>query len=179
MGIIHSKNYSIRKKLFKKIFIQKIWELFIQKNYSFFWKIDYRPGLLQSWWFLAVTVSVRAEHCCSWWQACSCTVWQTWGRISRMKNCIIRIFQWCQPVQALGEQRWHTRGRCEWRTPPPSPRRRLSGGDNDDDGGGSCRLPGTLRGWRFRMVLRLVMMAGIFWECKMDWYKVAGDNPCA
>ena len=45
MGIIHSKNYSIRKKLFNKIFIQKIWKLFIQKNYSFFWKIDYRPGL--------------------------------------------------------------------------------------------------------------------------------------
>ena len=45
MGIIHSKNNSIRKKLFKKIFIQKIWKLFIQKNYSFFWKIDYRPGL--------------------------------------------------------------------------------------------------------------------------------------
>ena len=45
MGIIHSKNYSIRKKLFKKIFIQKIWKLFIQKNYSFFLKIDYRPGL--------------------------------------------------------------------------------------------------------------------------------------
>ena len=45
MGIIHSKNYSIRKKLFKKIFIQKIWKLFIQKNYSFCWKIDYRPGL--------------------------------------------------------------------------------------------------------------------------------------
>ena len=35
MGIIHSKNYSIRKKLFKKILIQKIWKLFIQKNYSF------------------------------------------------------------------------------------------------------------------------------------------------
>ena len=47
MGIIHSKNYSIRKKLFKKIFIQKIWKLFIQKNYSFFWKIDYRPGLIK------------------------------------------------------------------------------------------------------------------------------------
>ena len=45
MGIIHSKNYSIRKKLFNKIFIQKIWKLFIQNNYSFFWKIDYRPGL--------------------------------------------------------------------------------------------------------------------------------------
>ena len=45
MGIIHSKNYSITKKLFNKIFIQKIWKLFIQKNYSFFWKIDYRPGL--------------------------------------------------------------------------------------------------------------------------------------
>ena len=45
MGIIHSKNYSIRNKLFKKIFIKKIWKLFIQKNYSFFWKIDYRPGL--------------------------------------------------------------------------------------------------------------------------------------
>ena len=38
MGIIHSKNYSVRKKLFKKIFIQKNWKLFIQKNYSFFWK---------------------------------------------------------------------------------------------------------------------------------------------
>ena len=45
MGIIHSKNYSITKKLFNKIFIQKIWKLFIQNNYSFFWKIDYRPGL--------------------------------------------------------------------------------------------------------------------------------------
>ena len=45
MGIIHSTNYSITKKLFNKIFIQKIWKLFIQKNYSFFWKIDYRPGL--------------------------------------------------------------------------------------------------------------------------------------
>ena len=45
MGIVHSKNYSITKKLFNKIFIQKIWKLFIQKNYSFFWKIDYRPGL--------------------------------------------------------------------------------------------------------------------------------------
>ena len=46
MGIVHSKNYSITKKLFNKIFIQKIWKLFIQKNYSFFWKIYYRPGLL-------------------------------------------------------------------------------------------------------------------------------------
>ena len=45
MGIIHSKNYSIRKKLFKKKFIQKIWKLFIPKNHSFFEKIDYRPGL--------------------------------------------------------------------------------------------------------------------------------------
>ena len=48
MGIIHSKNYSIRKILFKKIFIQKVWKLFIQKNYSFFWKIDYRPGLVKT-----------------------------------------------------------------------------------------------------------------------------------
>ena len=47
MGIIHSTNYSITKKLFNKIFIQKIWKLFIQNNYSFFWKIDYRPGLHQ------------------------------------------------------------------------------------------------------------------------------------
>ena len=46
MGIIHSTNYSITKKLFNKIFIQKIWKLFIQNNYSFFWKIDYRPGLV-------------------------------------------------------------------------------------------------------------------------------------
>ena len=45
MGIIHSTNYSITKKIFNKIFIQQIWKLFIQKNYSFFWKIDYRPGL--------------------------------------------------------------------------------------------------------------------------------------
>ena len=45
MKIIHSKNYSIRKNYSKKIFIQQIWKLFIQKNYSFFWKIDYRPGL--------------------------------------------------------------------------------------------------------------------------------------
>ena len=45
MGIIYSKNYSIRKELFNKIFIQNIWKLFIQKNYSFFLKIDYRPGL--------------------------------------------------------------------------------------------------------------------------------------
>ena len=47
MGILHSKNYSITKKLFNKIFIQKIWKLFIQKKYSSFWKIDYRPGLIQ------------------------------------------------------------------------------------------------------------------------------------
>ena len=45
MGIIHSTNYSITKKLFNKAFIQKIWKLFIQNNYSFFWEIDYRPGL--------------------------------------------------------------------------------------------------------------------------------------
>ena len=43
MEIIHSKTYSIRKKLFKQIFIQKKLQLFIQKiihlekngNYSF------------------------------------------------------------------------------------------------------------------------------------------------
>merc|ERR1712008_473900 len=26
---------------------------------------------------VSTTVSVCAEHCCSWWQACSSTVWQT------------------------------------------------------------------------------------------------------
>ena len=45
MGIIHSKNYSIRKKFIQKKFIQKIWKLFILKNHSFFEKNDYRPGL--------------------------------------------------------------------------------------------------------------------------------------
>ena len=39
MGIIHSKNYSISKKLFNKIFIQKIWKLFIQKIIHFFEKL--------------------------------------------------------------------------------------------------------------------------------------------
>ena len=43
-------NYSFKKlsnykKLFKKIFIKQIWKSFIQQNYSFVWKIDYRPGL--------------------------------------------------------------------------------------------------------------------------------------
>ena len=39
---------------------------------------------------IASTVSVWAEHCCSWWQACSCTVWQTWQE----EDYRIRIGTW-------------------------------------------------------------------------------------
>ena len=56
MGIIHSTNYSITKKLINKIFIQKIWKIFITKNYQFFWKIDYRPGLCTCKRFTEVTL---------------------------------------------------------------------------------------------------------------------------
>ena len=62
MEIIHSKNYSIRKKLFKKIFIQKILKLFIQKNYSFFWKNDYRPGLKTSHLSLTWLLMLFGNH---------------------------------------------------------------------------------------------------------------------
>ena len=87
---------------------------------------------------IASTVSVWAEHCCSWWQACSCTVWQTWQEEDYRIRIRIRIriiirninigriksgmtirwwwrWQWrrCEPVQALVWQQWRTRGRCE------------------------------------------------------------------
>ena len=36
---------------------------------------------------IPMTVSVWAEHCCSWWQACSSTVWQTWkGGLEKQKK---------------------------------------------------------------------------------------------
>ena len=38
MEIIHSKKISFCKRLFKKIFIQKTWQLFIQRDYSFFFE---------------------------------------------------------------------------------------------------------------------------------------------
>ena len=48
--IIHSKNSLIQKKSkiihSKNLFIKKNPELFIQRKYSFKWKMDYRPGLL-------------------------------------------------------------------------------------------------------------------------------------
>ena len=44
MEIIHSKKISFCKRLFKKIFIQKTWQLFIQRDYSFVLKISYCPG---------------------------------------------------------------------------------------------------------------------------------------
>ena len=47
--IIHSKNSLIQKKSkiihSKNLFIQKNPELFIQRKYSFKWKMDYCPGL--------------------------------------------------------------------------------------------------------------------------------------
>ena len=47
MGIIYSKNYSIRKELFNKIFIQNIWKLFIQKIIHFFEKLIIAQGYFQ------------------------------------------------------------------------------------------------------------------------------------
>ena len=70
MGIVHSKNYSIRKKLFKRIFIPKIWKLFIQKDYSFFWKIDYRPGLWESPWMSNVSLLANKSHMLSDFGSC-------------------------------------------------------------------------------------------------------------
>ena len=35
----------MRKIHSKSLFIQEKWKLFIQRKYSFKWKMDYRPGL--------------------------------------------------------------------------------------------------------------------------------------
>ena len=45
MGIIHSKNYSIGKKLFKKYSFKKFENYSFKKIIHFFEKIGYRPGL--------------------------------------------------------------------------------------------------------------------------------------
>ena len=50
MGIIYSKNYSIRKELFNKIFIQNIWKLFIQKIIHFFEKLIIAQGYSNPVW---------------------------------------------------------------------------------------------------------------------------------
>ena len=57
MEIIHSKNYSYRKKIIQKIFIQKTWQLFIQRDYSFVWKISYCPGLPSSYLYKTKYIS--------------------------------------------------------------------------------------------------------------------------
>ena len=56
--IIHSKNSFIPKKSkiihSKNLFIQKNPELFIQRKYSFKWKMDYPPGLIVKYRWLEV-----------------------------------------------------------------------------------------------------------------------------
>ena len=61
MGIIHSKNYSIRKKAFKQIFIQRIWKLYIQRIWKLFIQKNY--SFLAQWrWSCSSSSSGLGKH---------------------------------------------------------------------------------------------------------------------
>ena len=65
MGIVHSKNYSITKKLFKNIFIQKIRKISFKKIIHFFEKLIIAQGyptytiFLKSWGFKDVKYEIQ------------------------------------------------------------------------------------------------------------------------
>ena len=68
--IIHiEKNYSI------KYSFKKNWQLFIQRDYSFFWKISYRPGLL-----VPDNGDLSSGGSCRWWRWGGRRRWW-WGRL--------------------------------------------------------------------------------------------------
>ena len=119
MGIIHSKNYSITKKLFNKIFIQKIWKLFIQKNYSFFWKIDYRPGLGETGRALFEQLS-NLPTCCNSSSCCSSSVWEeAWqaksGKFSGSPQSLGFSMKLARSVEEMLISRRRSGGALKWR----------------------------------------------------------------